>query len=725
MRDADPRHLGLRPWLPPFLLGFLASAFQIYLLREFAAEFYGNELIFGLFLGSWLFWGGVGSLIRPGGRPEALPAKLAKLYALSIVLFFAGLVALRFSHKLLGILPAELTGLVPALGSALLLSLFLSLPLGHAFALNARLRDGDVPSVYVLESAGAAAAGLVVHFALIPRFSNWAGAAIVGAAAAVTAFVSMKARPWRALLAGSVALAACLAGFDVRTQKEAWKPLRLVESRDTPYGKLQVVRTAEQVTFFDNGLAVCSHPDVGAAEEAVHFALLQREGPRDVLLIGGGASGGAAEVLKYPDVRLDCVEIDPAVIRLAVKHLAGPDRAALDDPRVRIIYRDGRSFVAGTAGRYDAVLLSLPEPATAQVNRYYTHEFFLQVREKLLPGGIFSFVVPSAENYISDDLGQFLGSLAATLRGVFAEVLAVPGANCVFLASDGPLTIDPARLSASVVKLGLDLRFVSPGMLPSRLDPARVGDLANKISAPGARINRDLVPVGYYFHAVLWSGQFRGSEARILRSLGRISPAWLLDVPLAAFALWLGLLAVFRRRSPARFLVPVAVMGFTSIAVELAVLIAFQAHFGSVYGKIPLLLAAFMAGLLCGSLAARARRRPRGFELLVVQGAFVLFLLAATKSLTGVGGEPVPFAILFGFGVLGGCLFVLANMSLRPEISHPGLGYGVDLLASFAGVVLASSLIIPLFGLPALLLRLALLNALCFLYLLVSPRSAK
>jgi spermidine synthase len=129
-----------------------------------------------------------------------------------------------------------------------------------------------------------------------------------------------------------------------------------------------------------------------------------------------------------------------------------------------------------------------------------------------------------------------------------------------------------------------------------------------------------------------------------------------------------------------------------------------------------------MAGLLCGSLAARSRRRPGGSELPIVQGAFVLLLVVTSKTLTGAGGEPVSYAVLFGFGLLGGYLFVLANRSLRPETSHPGLGYGVDLLASFAGVVLASSLIIPLFGLPALLLRLAILNALCFLYLLVSKR---
>ncbi len=614
MRDADPRDLGLKPWLPPFLMGFLAAASQVYLLREFAAEFYGNELTFGLFLGSWLLWAGFGSLIKPRKKSQAGATRLAGIYALAVLALFFGLIALRFSHKLMGILPAELTGLIPALGFAFLLSLLLSFPLGHCFVLNAGLFGNDVAAVYVVESAGGAAAGLIVNFLLIPFFSNWQGAALIGAATAVTVLVAMRPARSKAALAAALVLAACLAGFDLRAQKEAWKPLRLVEAKDTPYGKLQVIRTEEQTTFFDNGLAVFSHPDEGAAEEAVHFALLQREGPRHVLIIGGGAGGGAAEALKYPDVRVDCVELDPAIIRLAKRYLTGPARTALDDPRARIFYRDGRTFLSRTADLYDAILLSLPEPATAQINRYYTREFFLGVRRRLAPGGIFSFVVPSAENYISDALSRFLSSLAATLRGVFPDVVAVPGEDCVFLASDGPLSLDPHLLAASIAKRGLDLRYVSPALLPARLDPSRVAYLAGKISAPGARINRDLVPVSYYFHSVLWAGQFRGIESRFLRAFGRVAQGWILDAPLAAFAFVLVFLAFFRRRSPARFLVPVAVMGFTSIAVELAVLIAFQARFGSVYSKVPLLLAMFMAGLVLGSLAARlpkARRRRR------------------------------------------------------------------------------------------------------------------
>ncbi len=388
MRDAYPRPLDLRSGLPAFLLGFLASAFQIYLLREFAAEFTGNELTFGLVLGSWLLWGGIGSLVKPARKPADGAARLAGLYGGAVILFGLGLLLLRFSYKLMGLLPAEATGLLPALGFALVLALLLSFPLGHAFVLNAGLLGGDVPLVYILESAGAAAAGLAVHFLLVPRLSNWQGAAIVGVSAVVLALVALRPGRAKPLLAAALLVSAGLALADRTVLKAAWKPLDLVDAEDTPYGKLTVVGNEEQVTLYDNGLAVFSRPDVGAAEDAVHFAMLQRDGIRRVLLIGGTASGCVEEVLKYPGVRVDCVELDPAVIRLARKHLPAPALTALDDPRVRIFTRDGRAFLERASERYDAVLLDLPDPATTQINRYYTREFFAEVRKKLEPGGL-------------------------------------------------------------------------------------------------------------------------------------------------------------------------------------------------------------------------------------------------------------------------------------------------------------------------------------------------
>ena len=718
LRHAGGRDLGLRAGFPAFLLGFLATAFQIYLLREFSAHFYGNELTFGFVLGAWLLWGGIGSLAGP--RLALRPDRLPRLYASSVALFFLSLALLRFSHRLLGILPGELTGLVPAIAFALVLALFVSFPLGLAFVLNASLLGGDAPRVYLFESLGAAVGGLAVHLLLIPRLSNWEGAAVVAAAAAAASIFAFRpSRNWPLVL-GSLALAAAFARLDLPAMRSSWKPFVLAAAEDTPYGKLQVIRTGDQYSLYSNGLAVFSYPDTEAAEEAVHFALLQRPGAKDVLLIGGGVGGGCAEALKYPSVRVDCVEIDPAVIRLAERTLPADGLRALRDPRVRIVLEDGRRYLERTDRSYDAILLSLPEPATAQLNRFYTREFFRVAASRLRPAGVLSLVVPSAENYIGEDLQKFLATLDATLGGVFPRVAAVPGGRNVFLASSAPLTIDPAVLSAELARLGIRTSFVSPEMLPARLAPLRTAYLEAKIRGGPGAVNRDLVPVSYYFHAVLWAAQFRGAEARALRLLARISSFWVLDLPVVLAALLLAFLAFKGGRSPARFLVPLLVAGFTSILVEMSILIIFQARFGYVYGKISLLLSAFMAGLFAGSLAGLRRRRPGIPDLAAAQGGLVVCLLL-TAGLAGASGpEALPVLSLLAFGVLGGYLFVAANRLYLAAVPHPGMGYGVELLGSFLGVVLASSFVIPLFGIPRLLGRLTALNVLALMFVLAS-----
>jgi spermidine synthase len=721
LRNARAGNLDLRTRLPAFLLGFLATAFQIFLLREFAVHFYGNELTFGFVLGAWLLWGGIGSLLGPKLRLR--PDHLPQFYTATIGLYFLSLALLRFSHRLLGGLPGELTGLVPALLFSLVLAMFVSFPLGVAFVLNAALLQGDASRVYLLESLGAAAAGLAVHLLLIPRFSNWQGAALVSATVGFVIFLALRpARAWRLFLI-TLVTAAFFGAADFPALRSAWKPFNLVDAKDTPYGKLQVLRTGDQYSLYSNGLPVFSYPNTEAAEESVHFALLQRAGRKNVLLIGGGVSGGCAECLKYPETRLDYVEIDPGIIRLAERYLPDPGLAALKDPRVRLIFADGRAFLERTEKIYDAIILNLPEPATAQINRFYTREFFAEARKKLGPSGVLSFVVPSAENYISADLERFLATLDTTLRGLFQEVLAVPGENNVFLASDAPLSIDPGKLSAAMERLGIRNRFVSPEMLPARLAPLRVDYLAAKIRARPGLVNRDLVPVSYYFHSVLWAAQFKGIESAVLRFFARVPAFWVLDFPLILAALGLAFMALKKRRSPARLLVPLALAGFSSILVEMAVLIVFQAYHGYVYGKISLLLSAFMAGLFAGSLAGRGRKRPAETDLAAILAASAGLLVLGQIMVERPGPEIVPFLFLFAFGALAGYLFVEANRLFLEENRHPGMGYGVDLLGSFLSVILASSFVIPLLGIPRLLGRLAVLNILgCLFVLAVAVR---
>jgi len=719
LSNPHPGNLGLTSSLAAFLLGFIATSSQILLLREFNAHYYGNELTFGLVLASWLLWGGLGSILA--SRWRFRQEYLARVYYLAILLFALSLAGVRAFRFLLHILPGELTGMMPVLGLSLGLCFLVSFPLGALFVFNVERNQGRISVVYVLESLGATIAGVGVYFFLLPRFSAWQTAALVGGVCALLIFVFLEEKRNILVLALPMLLLAALAILDFPSQKLYWKPYHLIASQDSRYGKLQVVKTEEQVSLYSNNSPVYSYPDPATAEESVHFSLLQNPLARRVLLIGGGAGGTLREILKYPHARLDYVELDPEIIRLSKRFLPEEERKALADSRVSLFFQDGRAFLQKTQESYDCILLSLPDPSTAQLNRFYTREFFLLVEKKLAADGVFSFLVSSAENYIGEELQQFLSSLYHTLADVFPEVEVIPGARNVFLASSRPLTVSPEELGRRVEALNLRTLYITPPFLSSRLHPLRRDQLDDRIKSSTSRVNSDLTPASFYFHIVLWSMHFRGIEATALKFFSRVSPFLLLGFPLALFLIFLVFLAS-RRKERYFYLAPLAVMGFTTILTEIIVLIWFQALYGYLYGAIAFLLAVFMFGLFSGSWASSKRARASFPRLLVVQAGFLFLLLVLQIAVRTKPPEVLAYFFLFVLGYLGGDLFIVSNRLYLQHKTDYGIGYGLDLIGSFGGALIASALLIPLAGLLALLASIFLLNLFCFLFLLLRPR---
>jgi len=719
--NSDPGNLVLRFSSPAFLLGCLATSFQVFLAREFSAHFYGNEMTFGFVLAAWLLWGGLGSLLA---SKYHLPKRhFARLYYAVLGLSPFCFLALRFSRFLLGTLPGELTGMAPMLTFALILTFFINFPLGVIFVLNVGVDQGNIARVYLWESAGAAAGGLLVYLLLVPFLSNWRAVALLGSLAAVFVFFSFARKREKPALGIVLCLFLGLFLFDEPSQTIFCKPFTLVRSKDSLHGKLQVIRTGEQVTLYNNGLQAYSYPDQAAAEEAVHFACLQNPDAGRILLIGGGTGGSLQEILKYPRTAVDYVELDPEIIRLSREFLPQDGQAALADVRVHIFLEDGRHFLERARQKYDLVILNLPEPATAQINRFYTQEFFRKVKAKLDPKGIFSFRVPSAENYVSPELREFLSTLYVTMKKVFAEAVVVPGDTNIFLASDSPLTLEVPDLARRIETLHLQTRFVTSEMLPARLNPIRVNRLKENIESGLGHINSDLSPICYFFNSVLWSTQFKSLESGVLSFLAGIRLFWLLDVPLLLFVLALILFRIKHKES-SFFLVPLAVLGLTTIACEIMIIVWFQSLYGYVYQRIALLLTSFMAGLALGAWRGSKRKTARYVQVILIQLCLLLLILAMRILLNTAPAEMIFFTALLLVGFFGGDLFIVSNRLFIKDKTQAGLGYGWDLLGSFFGAVCLSSILIPLAGLPLLFQYLFLANSFCLLFLVLKPKAA-
>ena len=721
LSEPHPRCLGLKKYLPGVLLGFLAAGFQVYLIREFSVHFYGNEMTFGFVLGSWLLWGGLGSLFA--SRCKVRPSLFVPVLWASTALFPFCLCALRLSRFPLHLLPGEITGLSLMLPFALVLGFMINFPLGMLFVLAAAGDNGNVSRVYISESLGAALGGLAVSLVMVPSFSNWQGVAMIGALVSSSALALPGTRKKAILLAPLTMLLIGFWMFDLPSQRIFWKPFELLASRDTPYGKLQVIKTREQVSLYSNGLPIYASGDTAAAEESIHLPFLQNPRAARALLIGGAAGGGLNEALKYPRVKVDYVELDPEIVRLSLLYLPPGEKSGLEDKRVRVFYEDGRSFLRSSPGGYDLIILDLPEPANAQVNRFYTREFFELARTKLAAGGVFSFKVPSSENYLSPERRRFLATLHSTLKFVFPRVEVAPGGTNVFLASGAALTLEPGVLSGAVETMGLVTRYVRRELLFTRLSPMRVSLLRDMLSSAPAEMNSDLAPVSYFYDSILWNAQFRSLESRVLLGLAGFPRFWLLGIPLALALLFLTTIGL-KKRTAAFALLPLVFLGFTTIIAELLLLLWFQTLYGSVYGRLALLLASFMAGLFLGAVSGSRRLRARFGRLVLFQAGILGWLAGLFLLLKTPLPEPLFYLLLAGLGFLAGDLFVTANRLFLEKRRDYGLGYGLDLFGSFLGALAASSVLIPLAGLRGLTVMLLALNGLAWLFMGFGTRKA-
>jgi spermidine synthase len=708
----------LKSDLPAFLLGLLATSFQVLLLREFSAYFSANELTLGIILASWLLWVGLGSFVA--GKMKSFPGR-SSLYFLVISLFPFTLLAVRYSRFLFHLLPGEIVGPFPIILMSLGLCLLIGFPLGALFVINVSRQAGDISRVYILESLGAVIAGPIVYLALSLSASSWATAAIIAVITTLLIFWTDQEKPSAIWALGLIALLAGLWLADFPSQKAYWKPFKLLITHDTRYNRLQLIQVQEQISLYSNNAPIYSFPDPGAAEESVHFAMLQDPQVRRILLIGGGAGGALGELLKYPKAQVDYLELDPEIINLSRVFLKDEEKANLAASRVRIILRDGRTFLQKSKESYQVILLNLPEPATAQVNRYYTFEFFRLARRHLTSGGILSFSVQSSEAVIGTELQQFLGSLYFTLSRVFQEVRVVPGNRNVFLASAAPLTLDPRELTRRITSLGLLTRYLEPRSLESRLQTLRVQDLKGRLTSGARRLNSDFAPVSFFLNVSLWSTQFRGPVAGILRFFSKVRVSWLLGLPLLLFGL---LLVVLRagNKEAAFSLLPLAAMGLTTIVTEIVLLVWFQALYGYLYGRISLLLSTFMLGLFLGAVLGNRIQRMTYEWLAVIQTGFLLLLGLFRLAIPASLPEVLAFSILLALGILGGGLFVVSNRLYLSVREDYGKGYSLDLFGSFIGALVTSSLLIPLAGLTRVIDSIIILNILTLLFLLTRPK---
>eukprot|EP00871_Galdieria_phlegrea_P001175 jgi/Galph1/2058/GphlegSOOS_G741.1 len=133
--------------------------------------------------------------------------------------------------------------------------------------------------------------------------------------------------------------------------KSDFQDILIFES--TTYGRVLVLDGVIQVTERD---------EFAYQEMIVHLPLFCHPCPKRVLVIGGGDGGVVREIVKHDCVReIVLCEIDKMVVDVCTEYLPQLS-SALKDPRVKIEYQDGATYLQEHVDTFDVIVTDSSDP---------------------------------------------------------------------------------------------------------------------------------------------------------------------------------------------------------------------------------------------------------------------------------------------------------------------------------------------------------------------------
>jgi spermidine synthase len=694
-------------------IGLISILGQVVLLRELNVSFYGIELIYLLAMGTWLFWTAVGAVI---GRRVHFPSfnHIAVLFIIFGIAIPLDIVFIRSSRLIFGGIPGAYLTFFQQLIVVIISVLPAGLLSGLLFQWTAKtyVTTGRTLAVaYAIESAGGLIGGLFSTLFIMWGLQNCSIAFVCALASVITPLIVLRGLR-TSLLRGAATVLACIflallwKTSYLDRQMTIWNHPNLLESSDSPYGRITVTRLYNQISVFEND-ALSFETEGTEAEYFCHLAALQHPNPQDVLILGGGIEGIVREIAKYKPRRIDYVELNPVMLNLVTQYLPDDIRKSLGEPNVHIIFADPRQYLK-KSGMYDLILVGMPEPSSGQANRFYTQEFFEQCSAKLNPGGILGFRLRTAENLWTMPLRGRNTSIYSALQSVFPESLFLPGTTNVITASRAPLPRTPEIMSRRLHDLKIVTKLISPNYIKYLFTNDRFFKIRDLLKREKALPNTDIRPVCYQYAFIIWLSKFFPRIALVDPS--SIMAKGFLKQPLSLL-LWTSLPILFllsRFRPALRRAMLVAAAGFLGMVLETILILYYQVKHGVLYQYIGLLLMSFMAGLALGAMIInREMARPvnnqtllrwHGISLLI--GFCFLCAFTGMRVTMSISAGLVQISCLLaatGFLVAG--IFAYASLhEIEDQKNVISSLYSADLIGGCLGSLLGSLILIPLAG---------------------------
>lgn len=231
------------------------------------------------------------------------------------------------------------------------------------------------------------------------------------------------------------------------------------------YGRQGLMREFSDIVYFDEGVmapvavfygasadlqvsinsricASSSKGDMQLERMIGHVPVLLSRDPSDCVVVGLGAGVTSGAVASHPNVkRVWIAELEPKVVNAAA-HMAAFNQDVVHDPKVTMVFDDGRHFIASSNRKFGVITSDPIHPRVAGAAALFTADYFALCRDHLIDGGVFAQWIGLYE--LTD---EGLRSIVAAFAEAFPDgTLWMTATDALLVGSPGPLTIDVEHL---------------------------------------------------------------------------------------------------------------------------------------------------------------------------------------------------------------------------------------------------------------------------------------
>ena len=259
-------------------------------------------------------------------------------------------------------------------------------------------------TVYSANTIGSVAGGVFTGLALIPLLGMQTALTALGffSTAIGVLLLLMVAREGRLILrlaSAAVAVAVLAAGFAI--PKDYLNSRLLAQRGMETFAILEGVNTTASMRdhrtpggrtlWIASGNIMVGGDGVSRTAQKTlgHLGVLLNPRARSVLSVGFG-SGETTDCLAMHDLdRIDCVEIAPEMVGVALEYLSRINLGDALEQHVNMIYMDAKNYLHLTTRRYDLILNDSNTPSQPGSAPLFAKEHFENALEHLNPGGLF------------------------------------------------------------------------------------------------------------------------------------------------------------------------------------------------------------------------------------------------------------------------------------------------------------------------------------------------